>query len=126
MEKNALKTSLHVHCELAKQEKIAAIDLGSFLGRLNSKYCMCLAFCTEVRSEAGAIERVSAEMKVDANALCPALFGLFLSIYHLRCPNYFLFNVWMRCFEHELPSLSCFDESRPRVPSDGCFDSRVF
>ena len=74
-EKSHRKASLHVDCEWTEQEKIVAIDLGSFLGYLNSKYCMCLAFCTE-----RAIERVSAEVKVDANALFPALFFFFLLV----------------------------------------------
>ena len=54
-EKSRRKASLHVHCEWTKQEKIAAIDLGSFLGYLNSKYCMGLAFCTERHERSSAL-----------------------------------------------------------------------
>ena len=54
-EKSHRKASVHVHCEWTKQEKIAAIDLGSFLGYLNSKYCMGLAFCTERHERSSAL-----------------------------------------------------------------------
>ena len=54
-EKSHRKASLYVHCERTRQEKIAAIDLGSFLGYLNSKYCMGLAFCTERHERSSAL-----------------------------------------------------------------------
>ena len=74
-EKSHRKASVHVHCEWTKQEKIAAIDLGSFLGYLNSKYCMGLAFCTERHERSSALALRWKLMPI--NALLPALFCFF-------------------------------------------------
>ena len=74
-EKSHRKASVHVHCEWKKQEKIAAIDLGSFLGYLNSKYCMGLAFCTERHERSSALALRWKLMPI--NALLPALFCFF-------------------------------------------------
>ena len=89
-EKGHWKASLHVHCEWKKQEKVAAIDLGSFLGYLNSKYCMCLAFCTERHERSSASALRWKLMPMPCSLLFVSSFDLFLRIWVVRIITYLM------------------------------------
>ena len=88
--KSHRKASLHVHCEWKKQEKVAAIDLGSFLGYLNSKYCMCLAFCTERHERSSALALRWKLMPMPCSLLFVSSFDLFLRIWVVRIITYLM------------------------------------